>query len=178
MRPDASFKNLVQIWFEYTAKFLRISHFLLGKARTEEESDFEDEDESLSDILYSHRPQNLNFDELNEESDDGSTLNRSHSTKDDDKNLNENTSRDGLFEKEVPRSRSTSKRELRFMRVPKIDNIEIVPGEKLLIPMREDEAVFGRPNESQEEINTNWTKVYVPDHFFHRVNCIQFNLTF
>jgi hypothetical protein len=61
------------------------------------------------------------------------------------------------------------KRGKRFLRVPNRDMIEIIPGEKILIWMKETDPVFGRPNETPEEVQRNWTKVYAPDWFYTRV---------
>ncbi|KAI8800678.1 hypothetical protein BJ742DRAFT_66466 [Cladochytrium replicatum] len=61
------------------------------------------------------------------------------------------------------------RRQYRFMRVPNHDNIEVIPGQKIMIPIRERDPIVGRPNETQEDVAANWTKVYVPDRFRARV---------
>jgi hypothetical protein len=58
----------------------------------------------------------------------------------------------------------------RFLRVPNHDHIEVTPGVRdVMIPCRENDPLFGRPHESPEEVNANWTKVYIPRHFKPRV---------
>ncbi|KAI8915088.1 hypothetical protein BC831DRAFT_168458 [Entophlyctis helioformis] len=61
------------------------------------------------------------------------------------------------------------KREKRFMRVPNHDHVEIIPGQKMMVMMREEDPVFGRETESPDEVAANWTKVYTPDNFQKRI---------
>jgi E3 ubiquitin-protein ligase MARCH6 len=63
----------------------------------------------------------------------------------------------------------TPRREFRYMRVPRTDHIPIVPGQRVLVPMREGEEVQGREGESEDEVREFWTCVYVPAHFKLRV---------
>ncbi|KAL5033528.1 hypothetical protein BDV3_000502 [Batrachochytrium dendrobatidis] len=56
-----------------------------------------------------------------------------------------------------------------YMRVPNHDHIEVIPGDKVMLFMRKDEAIFGRATETPEEVASNWTKVYVPNRVFLRV---------
>jgi E3 ubiquitin-protein ligase MARCH6 len=58
----------------------------------------------------------------------------------------------------------------RFLRVPNHDHIEVTPGVRdVMIPCRENDPLFGRPHESNDEVRANWTKVYVPKYFKPRV---------
>jgi hypothetical protein len=77
--------------------------------------------------------------------------------------------RRGMESKIFMSSKKADKREKRYMRVPNHDNIEIIPKEKMLIPMKEEDEVFGRPGETEDEVKANWTKVYIPDYFYTRV---------
>lgn len=58
----------------------------------------------------------------------------------------------------------------RFLRVPNHDHIDVTPGVRdVMIPCRENDPLFGRPHESLEEVQNNWTKVYIPRYFMPRV---------
>lgn len=66
---------------------------------------------------------------------------------------------------------ATDPKNFRFMRVPNHDHIEIKPGVRdIMIPIRQDDPVLGRPNETEEETRSNWVKVFVPTHFRFRVH--------
>ncbi|KAI8906391.1 hypothetical protein EDD86DRAFT_210609 [Gorgonomyces haynaldii] len=56
-----------------------------------------------------------------------------------------------------------------FMRVPNHDHVEVIPNQKMLVPMHRDDPVFGREQETREEVLSNWTKVYVPPQFRYRL---------
>ncbi|KAH9244286.1 hypothetical protein BASA81_018320 [Batrachochytrium salamandrivorans] len=58
---------------------------------------------------------------------------------------------------------------LNYMRVPNHDHIEVIPGEKMMLFMAKDDPLFGREAETPEEVAHNWTKVYVPSHFFIKI---------
>lgn len=147
MKPDAKFRNLVSAWFSWIARALRITHFLLGKEKMDEQSDHEDEEEELSSEILPFGQSNI-------------VNHHSHLFEQPPVSANlERESKEGL----------SSRREKRYMRVPNHDNIEIVPKEKLLIRMKEEDPVFGRAGETDDEIKANWTKVYVPDNFYTRV---------
>jgi hypothetical protein len=70
------------------------------------------------------------------------------------------------------RENTTIEEKKNWIRVPNIDNIDIIPGEKMLVWMKQSEPVFGRANETPEEVLRKWTKVFAPDQFYPRVNLI------
>lgn len=161
MKPEVKFRKFILNWFSWSASALRITHFLLGKPKREEESDFEDEEgphtadislqvsESIvregSNVLH-----NL-FEKMEEVADDVQ--------------VPPILSPSSFKTKKI----SDRKREMRYMRVPNLDSIKIVPKYKMLVLMREEDPVFGRPEETEDEIKVNWTKVYVPQHFYSRI---------
>ncbi|KAJ3008978.1 UNVERIFIED_CONTAM: hypothetical protein HDU68_002880, partial [Siphonaria sp. JEL0065] len=51
-----------------------------------------------------------------------------------------------------------------YMRVPNHDRIPLKPGTKVMIPMTRDGPLVGRADETEEDIKSNWTRVYVPPH--------------
>jgi hypothetical protein len=108
LSPKETFQAVIAWWFRTIAKKLRITHFLLGERRTEEEID-----------------------------------------------------------------QDTKKQ---FLQVPKTDHIEVIPGQKMLIDIGENEDIKGRPNETPEEVELHWTKVYVPPKFKIRVTYLSFNV--
>ncbi|KAJ3147104.1 hypothetical protein HDU86_008100 [Geranomyces michiganensis] len=69
----------------------------------------------------------------------------------------------------LPVKRTRPRREFRYMRVPNNDHVEVIPGERMLIPIRADDPVRGREGETEEEVRLNWTKVYVPANFKIRI---------
>lgn len=95
-----------------------------------------------------------------------------HSDDEDEEERKENVS-DSVEEKRSDTDqqplRRRRRREFRFMRVPKNDHIEIIPKEKVLIRMTDDQPVFGRAKETPEEVEARWMKLYVPAWFWTRV---------
>ncbi|KAI8822200.1 uncharacterized protein EV422DRAFT_566636 [Fimicolochytrium jonesii] len=73
-----------------------------------------------------------------------------------------------------PRTKHGLDREFPYMRVPNHDHVELIPGERMLTPMRRDEPLRGREGETEEEVRLNWTKVYVPEDFKIRVGLLLF----
>ncbi|TPX35008.1 hypothetical protein SmJEL517_g02469 [Synchytrium microbalum] len=56
-----------------------------------------------------------------------------------------------------------------YIRVPNHDHIEVIPNVPVMIFMEENEALFGRPNETEADVRTNWTKIRVPNMFWWRL---------
>jgi E3 ubiquitin-protein ligase DOA10 len=134
--PKTKFKAVVREWFYFVSKKLSLSHFLLGKAQVDEESD--DEDENQRDW----------------------------------RGLQNGASRSDQSDEEW--EDISNRREKRYLRVPNRDMIDFKPGETLLVWMKESDPVFGRPNESPQDIQRNWTKVYVPTNFYPRLVFVLF----
>jgi hypothetical protein len=61
------------------------------------------------------------------------------------------------------------RRDKPYLRVPNHDRIELIPGQKVMIPMERGQPLFGRATETEDEIRLNWRRVYVPDRFRARV---------
>jgi E3 ubiquitin-protein ligase DOA10 len=66
------------------------------------------------------------------------------------------------------------RRPFRRLRVPNTDHIKIIPGEKILIPLNDGDPLFGREEETPEEVKANWTIVYRANHFKLRIYCLLF----
>ncbi|KAI8998301.1 hypothetical protein BC832DRAFT_241987 [Gaertneriomyces semiglobifer] len=62
----------------------------------------------------------------------------------------------------VQRRMEVDGRDFPYLRVPNHDHIEVVPGYRMVVPMREQEEVFGREGETEDDVRGNWRKVYVP----------------
>ncbi|KAJ3216804.1 hypothetical protein HK099_005707, partial [Clydaea vesicula] len=62
----------------------------------------------------------------------------------------------------VAKPKASKVREFEFLRVPNTDRIRVVPGEKILIPMRRGEKLFGRVGETEDEVKERWRIVWVP----------------
>ncbi|KAJ3316508.1 hypothetical protein HDU76_001746, partial [Blyttiomyces sp. JEL0837] len=61
------------------------------------------------------------------------------------------------------------RRENIYLRVPNHDHIEIIPGQRVLLPMARGQPLVGRPNETMDDMRANWTRVYVPERFKLRI---------
>ncbi|KAJ1565907.1 hypothetical protein HK096_007185, partial [Nowakowskiella sp. JEL0078] len=223
--PETVFRILVTLWFEATARLLRITGFLFGGRHDDEESDNEDDEIEIwagenpveaKDGRRRRRGSRVGVDgavEANVEIRDGFTADQqsgepsgltsstteqnssatssahsessTFSTKQTDPTSsaaqdepttstteqNEPTlitaaaSRDKIRNKKY----KASKREKRFLRVPNHDRIKIIPKVPVMIPMRSNEPVYGRPDEPAEDVRHNWTKVYVPPNLRARI---------
>ena len=177
-------RRLIETWYHFASKQLRLSSFLMGGEYPDEESDVEDDDQQPQ-IRYAtinpfrkptqHRKKRDIVGHKEATMGDGSVqpLNDSDDDSWEDEPSEEfNSSGESIHKtKSQPTHKSKkSTREFRYLRVPKRDHIVVIPGQKMLIPMRDNDPVFGRSNETPDEVETNWTKVYVPDHFKWRVN--------
>ncbi|KAI9356559.1 hypothetical protein DFJ73DRAFT_823156 [Zopfochytrium polystomum] len=136
-RPRMLFKQLLAAMFRFSARRLRLTHFLFGRREADEESEEEDDP-----ITYA------TFQAAQAAAADAAI----HGTEADE---NVNARRAG--------------REARYMRVPNHDHIEVIPRQRVLLPMRRGEPVIGRAHENEDDVRTNWTRVYVPDRFRLRV---------
>lgn len=147
---NSNFKSLVRTWFETVARKLRVSHFLLGEDHPDEQSDFGDfEDEA--EVRYL-------------------TIDDPFAVRGPGEEFSDETDEEWENIDEVHVKKST--REKRYLRVPNRDTVEIIPGDRMVVWMKEEDPVFGRPNETADDIQTNWTKVYAPDWFQTRVSII------
>jgi hypothetical protein len=156
MDPVTKFQWFVRTTFEQLSRFLRLSHFILGDPRIDEESDYEEDD-----VPYRQRRGIARLGRrVRVEPIEGPN----QSNEDDSEWEDEEESQE-----EIPRSPNKVRRELRYLRVPNRDNIEVIPGQKMLIWMKDSAPVFGRANETPEQVQQNWTKVYAPNHFYKRV---------
>jgi hypothetical protein len=146
LNPKAKFKWFLRSWFFGAARILKCSHFLLGVSKPDEETDTEDvdpiEDEVESEVF---------------EANDMNIRRRKN---------NQQADRADYAEK------SKGAKRLRYMRVPNHDRIEIIPGQKMLVLMKESDDVFGREGETPQQISENWSKVYVPNSFWLRMKVL------
>ncbi|KAJ3367659.1 hypothetical protein HDU91_001226 [Kappamyces sp. JEL0680] len=179
MKPDERFRALVNAWFVTAAKFLRITHFLLGRDEYEEQSDAESDLHGNEDLEIRYLTVNRPFARKRPDTkepiklevlDEDGGLSQVHPSTDHD--WEDDASLDSTAADNKQQHTKHKAREFSYMRVPNHDNIEVVPREKMLIPMREEDPVFGRPHESEEDVARNWTKVYVPEHFYYRVRWV------
>lgn len=155
MQLESKFKSVLKSWFSTVGRHLRISHFLLGEEKFEEESDDEKEED------------------IDEPIDDGRirylTVNNTRRRRRQPMFVATELHVDEEWEEIIDEHQSKKRRIMRFLRVPKIDNIEPIPGEKLMVWMKETDPVFGRPFESPEQVQRKWMKVYAPEGVFGRV---------
>jgi E3 ubiquitin-protein ligase DOA10 len=152
------FKKAVEGWFRKVSHILHISEFMFKGKYEDEESDCEEDDDEND---------NYGIDNIKKEN----VINENNKNDDvigDDNNNN-------ITELKIKKIKKNGKRRpLRRLRVPNTDHIKIVPGEKILIPMNDGEPLFGREGETPEEVKTNWTIVYRPNHFKLRIYCLLF----
>ncbi|KAJ3091188.1 hypothetical protein HK102_001375 [Quaeritorhiza haematococci] len=214
LRPKRVFRSLLEKWFRWSAHKLRLTHFLFGAVRKDEETDDEEDDEMDSwenvgkvepadgwvdrwikeDTAPSPTEDKMFVFNTTEASGSRRVATGKLPAIPIEMNPWEPTkapwatvapeegdvpnAKDGHNESVAAGSASASssskpkrreRREFRYMRVPNHDHVEVIPGQKMLIPIRENDPVVGRPNETQEEVRANWKKVYVPDRFKIRV---------
>ena len=159
--PVSLFNTLLEKWYHRIAAHLRISSFLLGGDYPDEESDSEDNDDMIPEKYLKTRNERNPVATIETLDEDGNPTNSLDDDQWDDTDV---------VEKKQSR--------LRYLRVPNHDLVPTVPGSKMMIPMNENDPVFGRPGETPDEVKSNWTKVYVPDRFklrvflFYLVNCL------
>ncbi|KAJ3053322.1 hypothetical protein HK097_004529, partial [Rhizophlyctis rosea] len=198
VKPKEVFQAIVDAWFRWSAKRLRLTGFLFGGRHRDEESEDESEgEEGTVEIVYDkeggatpeggERPSVAG--EQREERvepeagengwvdehvifHDGGRTSIGEPARSEDIASNESTAQPSSpeFTPNVlppalrpPKRRSP--REFRFMQAPHHDHVEVIPGQKMLIPLRRGEAVPGRFGETEDDIRANWTKVYVPGGF-------------
>jgi E3 ubiquitin-protein ligase DOA10 len=154
-RPRTIFKHVLENSFRISARLLRMSHFMFGERRIDEESEEEEDDP----IIYHSGP-------LTEHAADSGVDSSSAA----DKALH------AVPETDIPAPKTIRqhRREFPYMRVPNHDHIEIIPRQKVLIPMRRGQPLRGRSNETDDDIRANWTRVYVPNRFKLRVAVLIF----
>ena len=154
--PKQIFRVFCQAWYKQVSSFLRISHFMFGgDPYYEEESD--DEDDVQIRYLTISTDSNSESDE--QQDDEWQDI-----------SSESNNNEDDIFEAggftDIPQ---VQQRRSRYIRVPNHDSIEVIPGEKLLVWMNDSDPIFGRINETPEQVIQNWTKVYAPPYFYPRV---------
>ena len=161
---DAKFKTVVKIWFVTVAKMLRLSHFLMGERVLEEEdfhtfeSHLENGNVSVIDPITMAAPSKKGKSPATETVDEYGT------------NTTSIVGADNEWNDDIPMNDFSNDEKKTWIRVPNIDNIDIIPGEKMLIWMKPSDPVFGRANETPEEVARKWTKVFAPENFYPRVN--------
>ncbi|KAJ3170162.1 hypothetical protein HDU88_008787 [Geranomyces variabilis] len=203
IRPKRMLRQVVDVWFRWTAEQLRLQNFMFGGPATMDESDDEveiDEDEvpeahtglqqpPAAPVLNMTLPEQ-NYDPTVDEASDSNLSDfEAASSSSPTRGLNTDSGNDGDDEGDasdvsvgsvvlgaaaaarmpVPPKRTRPRREFRYMRVPNNDHVEVIPGERMLIPVRADDPVRGREGETEEEVRLNWTKVYVPANFKTRI---------
>ncbi|KAJ3143764.1 hypothetical protein HK101_003116 [Irineochytrium annulatum] len=200
VRPRQVFRTILDKWFRFAARWLRLTHFLFGVRVRDEESDTEEDDDQVPVRLIHEddppAPHPIPADEpvmaatLVEEEDgwedeeweddmagvvgpqgDQSAL----------ADLAAAAIAAGPITTEGPSSSSGTSasdaiptiarkgRQYPYLRVPNHDHVEIIPGQKMMIPMERGAPLMGRVNETVDEVRANWTRVYVPDRFRMRV---------
>ncbi|TPX65973.1 hypothetical protein SpCBS45565_g04773 [Spizellomyces sp. 'palustris'] len=200
IRPKRILRWLVDQWFRWTARRLRLTSFLFGGAHKDEESDDEVEvevNDATEEIVYhddaapsvsadspavegsgtveqpaapAHsQEQPLPINTASSSSDRGDEA-------DDEWEDEEVIVLNGPGPRTPPstatatkRKRWRPRREYRYMRVPNHDHVEVIAGQKMLIPLKFGEGLMGREGETEEEVRVNWTRVYVPDRFKIRI---------
>ncbi|KAI8837036.1 hypothetical protein BC829DRAFT_493270 [Chytridium lagenaria] len=184
VRPRQLFRNVVAGWFRFTARRLRLTHFLFGERMRDEESDTEDDEDDVPVRLI--RPEDAPAPTVSPQVD--ADTEKKEAT-DDEGWVDEDTEGEGssstplptLFEDGAGPANSPPEaivasatrahvrpRPFPYLRVPNHDHVEIIPNQKMMIPMARGEALFGRMNESEDEVRANWRRVYVPDRFRFR----------
>ncbi|KAJ3340320.1 hypothetical protein HDU93_007161 [Gonapodya sp. JEL0774] len=171
-QPRYWFDLALRKWFEWTAKRLRLTSFLFGGTHPDEESDGEeeatiDEVEELEDEAPAEGNDATDVvDKVNEEQSNGvqSSEEEPVATNSSDATSTQTTPHELLAAGTVPR-----RREFRYMRVPNRDYVEVIRGQRMLVPWREGEPLRGRDTETPEETAANWCLVYVPAAFKFRI---------
>jgi E3 ubiquitin-protein ligase MARCH6 len=171
------FISVVRKWFEKVAHLLRMTQFLLGDERPDEESDFEDNQTDIryltvnnvdvDEHLRIHVPKRDQVVEVVEQ-DNNTDLDDDNAWEDVDVDVQTESATASLLHPAQPK-RKQSGREKRYLRVPNHDSIEIVPGLPVLVWVKEEDPVFGLDHETPEQIERNWTRVYAPNFFKARI---------
>ncbi|KAI8909938.1 hypothetical protein DFJ77DRAFT_471383 [Powellomyces hirtus] len=198
IRPKRILRRVVAVWFRWIAASLRLTSFLFGGSSKGDESDDEidveedvDVDVSASNRDHGDDPTLLTSLDTSGALDSDSNISEPDLallSADNAHRLNHDSGNDGDDEDEIhehipavdssssagaaepPKiQRKRPRREFRYMRVPNNDHVEVIPGERMLIPMRANDPIMGRAGETEEEVKLNWTRVYVPEHFKTRV---------
>ncbi|KAJ3022734.1 hypothetical protein HKX48_005361 [Thoreauomyces humboldtii] len=191
IRPKRILKRIVAAWFKWTAARLRLTSFLLAATPADEsddEANWEDLDPpprhgaghtKRAGVRLDRPP--LGGDPLDahvHSSDDAHpraspVVHDSGEDGDDEEDEIPDPGQGDSVEHPTPLPKTQGnvrpQREFRYMRVPNNDHVEVIPGERMLIPMREHDPIIGRDGETPEEIKLNWTKVYVPEGFKIRI---------
>ncbi|KNC99656.1 uncharacterized protein SPPG_09243 [Spizellomyces punctatus DAOM BR117] len=200
IRPKRILRWLVDQWFRWTARRLRLTSFLFGGAHKDEESDDEVEvevNDATEEIVYhDEAAPSASADSPSLEGNGtveqpaapahsqeqplptsaGSSSSDRADDADDEWEDEEVIVLNGPGPRTPPstttgikRKRWRPRREYRYMRVPNHDHVEVIAGQKMLIPLKFGEGLMGREGETEEEVRVNWTKVYVPDRFKIRI---------
>ncbi|TPX78411.1 hypothetical protein CcCBS67573_g00323 [Chytriomyces confervae] len=134
IRPRDLIVEGLRVYFRATARILRITQFLLGERRQDEEHGEVGENDPLVLKLYHDGPAAEHAPDEQDEVD------------------------------EEVQPLAPGARETPYLRVPNHDRIPLKPGHKVMIPMTRTEPLVGREDESEDDIKLNWTRVYVPSH--------------
>ncbi|KAJ3215547.1 hypothetical protein HDU67_000268 [Dinochytrium kinnereticum] len=184
VRPRQIFRAILDGGFRFIARRLRLTNFLFGDRMRDEESDTEEDEEDIVPVrivrendppapaMAPHAADDIAV--INEESDD-------------DEWVDEETDGEGspvpslnpgeeALENAVatpamnePNNQMRRPRSHPYLRVPNHDHVEIIPRQRMMVPMARGEALFGRANETEEEVRANWRRVYIPDRFRFRI---------
>ncbi|KAJ3174716.1 E3 ubiquitin-protein ligase march7 [Geranomyces variabilis] len=191
IRPKRMLRQVVDVWFRWTAEQLRLQSFMFGGPAEMDESDDEVEiDEDEFQVPSAQTLPEQSYDPTVDEASDSNLSDfEAASSSSPARGLNTDSGNDGDDEGDasdvsvgsvvlgaaaaarapVPPKRTRPRREFRYMRVPNNDHVEVIPGERMLIPIRDEDPVRGREGETEEEVRLNWTKVYVPANFKTRI---------
>ncbi|KAJ3098980.1 hypothetical protein HDU97_003545 [Phlyctochytrium planicorne] len=182
LRPRHLFRTVLNSWFRITARMLRLSHFLLGDRNRDEESDTEEDEDDIPVRLIqaNENPSaqrapflNANADEEEDgwvdiDGDDPPQGEEPANAPADPPIAAEPAPAVNAGEPARLNRRGRKPRPFPYLRVPNHDHIEIMPG-KMMVPMARGDALFGRANETEEEVRANWRRVYIPDRFRFRI---------
>ncbi|KXS21420.1 hypothetical protein M427DRAFT_142474 [Gonapodya prolifera JEL478] len=152
-------------WFEWTARRLRLTSFLFGGTHRDEESDIED-DGDVDDEEEVDEQEERGVQEGNAEPNAHGGPSETD-TRDSSVAAGSGSTADSSIA--VTPSRVPNRREFRYMRVPNRDYVEVVRGERMLVPWREGDPLRGRDTETPEDVEANWRLVYVPAMFKFRI---------
>ncbi|KAI8901471.1 hypothetical protein BC833DRAFT_577813 [Globomyces pollinis-pini] len=166
LNPKIHFRNFIGDWFRIVSSKLRLSSFMLSGSFPEEETDDEDEIEIRHLTIDPEKEDRMQQSIVH---DDGTTTPLDEHEQDDWEDEDVDDVVEALFDKpgftQVKRTRGRRGRKMRYLRVPNHDTVEIIPGDRMLVWMEEDAEIFGRPNETPEQVKRNWTKVYAPANY-------------
>ncbi|KAJ3129995.1 hypothetical protein HK098_007261 [Nowakowskiella sp. JEL0407] len=179
LNPATLFRAIVTYWFEGTARYLRLTSFLFGGRHYEEESDDESDEvdvwagenptgEERKRRLQKHRRRSFKTDSKVDVFETNANTSEQVRAAGDVQTMASGSSfiryRDDEEQRRNIKRPAKSGRQQRFLRVPNHDSIKIIPKLPVMIPMRANEEMYGRPNEPFEDVLKNWTKVYMPPH--------------